>query len=49
MAIEPAYQRRGAGAELLKSGLKVADEAKAAVSVLLNVVATHIDNNRLLS
>ncbi|KAH4006841.1 hypothetical protein HBI56_027440 [Parastagonospora nodorum] len=34
MAIEPAYQRRGAGAELLKSGLKVADEAKAATTLI---------------
>lgn len=49
MAIEPAYQRRGAGAELLKSGLKVADEVRAAVSVLSTVVAIYIDNNRLLS
>jgi predicted N-acetyltransferase YhbS len=35
MAVEPEYQRRGAGAELLKSGLKVADSIKAAVSVLI--------------
>ena len=49
MAIEPAYQRRGAGTALLKSGLKVADEVKAAVSVNISIVATHIDKTRLLS
>jgi predicted acetyltransferase len=37
MAIEPEYQRRGAGAELLKSGLRVADEINAAVSMLVKL------------
>lgn len=34
MAIEPEFQRRGAGAALLESGLKVADSVGAAVSVM---------------
>jgi predicted acetyltransferase len=37
MAIEPEYQRRGAGAELLKSGLRVADKINAAVSMLVKL------------
>jgi ribosomal protein S18 acetylase RimI-like enzyme len=32
MVVSPEYQRRGAGSALLESGLKVADNVRAAVS-----------------
>ncbi|CAI6331890.1 unnamed protein product [Periconia digitata] len=34
MVVEPEYQRRGAGAELLKSGLNVADKVGAATTLI---------------
>lgn len=47
MAIEPGYQRRGAGSELLKSGLRVADDVKAAVSMPIKPSSRVINNDRL--